>query len=315
MTVELEKMNKQEKHTNLEKEEPLEDLKSVAEKTIKNIKEETAMSLKSNAELGNDFSKNNEISEIINDSKSEILQNENKSQKSILEKIRNNPKLRTLFYSLALTTGLTFASEKAEAQFDNKPKTEKTYEKEITQEKVKENLKEVINKLYNINKAEGKILEGSDDDEGMPGYYFANFTLSHPNSKETLSDEPAEPFTNRVYEVEFIRDVETGEIRMVDITFVDQNNSDIHLKFSEWTNSDIEYFGHNLNEVDGYKKMTVREFENTTQKVMANVKSNKETTPIWVNDKFDTKEIQSIISDFNENFKNYSQDGEAVEKK
>lgn len=315
MTAELEKINKQEKYTNHEKEEPLEDLENVTERTIKNIKEETAMSLKLNTELGNNFSENNEISEVINNSKSEILQNEDKSQKSILEKIRNNPKLRTLFYSLILTTGLSFASEKAEAQFDNKPKTEQTHEKEITQEKAKESLKEVITKLYNINKAGGKILEGSDDDKGMPGYYFGNFTLSHPDSKGKLVDEFGKPFTDRMYEVEFNRTAETGELKNASISFHDENNSSISLSFNEWFNGNIEYLGISLKEVEGYKKMSVREFEDSTKQVMASVKGDKNTTPIWVNDKFDAKEIQSIISDFNENFKNYTPDGKPAEKK
>lgn len=315
MNIEFEKMNKQEINASQEKEQPLEDLENVTEKTITNVKEETALSLKSNAELGHNFFENNEITEIINNSKSEILQNEDKSQKSILERIRNNSKLRTLFYSLVLTTGLSFASEKAKAQFDKKPKTEQTHEKEITPEKAKENLKEVITKLYNINKGGGKILEGSDDDKGMPGYYFGNFTLSHPNSKGKLFDKSSKPFTDRMYEVEFNRSAQDGELKNASISFHNENNNSVSLSFNEWFNGNIEYLGTSLKEVEGYKKMSVREFEDSTKHVIASVKSNKKTTPIWVNDKFDNKEIQSIISDFTKKFKDYTPDGKTVEKK
>lgn len=315
MNEELEQIQAVEKHNLAEKEPLIENLENVTGKTISDIKIETKSSLKSNAELGTNFSDNKLVLGIIDECKSEILQNEDKSERSVFEKIRNIPKLRNLLYSLALTTGLTIASEKVGAQFNNKPKTEQTHEKEINQEKVKENLKEVITKLYNINKSGQKILEGSDDDKGMPGYYFGNFTIAHPDSKGKSVNESSKSFTSRVYEVEFIRSVENGKLENASISFHDENNSSVSLSFNEWFNGNIEYLGISLKEVEGYKQMTVSEFESTPGNVMASVKGDKNTTLIWVNDKFDTKEIQGIISDFNENFKDYTPDGKNTEKK
>lgn len=243
-----------------------------------------------------------------------VEKNKENNDFSLLDRIRDS-RLGPLAQAMILSSGLLMAAEKIEAQttaendLNSRAKIELKQNSENGPEQAKDSLIKVIEKIYNINKNSFKILEGSDEDRGMPGYYFADIKTPHMHGDAPVlgSDGKIETHT---YSLEFVKNPKSGQVKWGGIDYVNNEGTTERLIFNETFGGEFKFLKFNFKKTKGLEKMSVKEFEEKTQNLMCSVKpAEKSKTPIWVDDKFNAQEVAALLDDLKYLFDGYNQDG------